>query len=272
MQRAHKGGRIVVKLGGRALEYDGAFTELAASLRALGEPAVLVHGGGREVTDWSRRLGIEPRFEGGLRVTDAPSLEIAAAVLGGLANARLVARLRAAGVDAAGLGAGDGGLIEAAPHPDAARLGHVGVATSVRLPVLTALLDAGITPVVSSVGALERGALVNLNADEVAGALAAALGAEALVLLTDVPGLVLGGAPVAAIATHELPGILAHSDVKDGMRPKLEAAGRALAGRPAHARRAFITMWQGPGTLAGLLDGTLPATRITPTIEESAHA
>jgi len=281
---------IVIKLGGRALERPGSEAELAASLLALDRPAVLVHGGGREVSDWSRRLGLEPRFEGGLRVTDAPSLEIAAAVLGGLANARLVARLRSAGVDAAGLGAGDGGLIEAAPHPDAARLGHVGVATGVRPRALAALLAAGLTPVVSSIGALDRtlgaagaldgtrgaagtlgaaGALVNLNADEVAGALAAALAAEALVLLTDVPGVLLGGTLVPAIGPGELAAVLASDDVKDGMRPKLEAARRALAGG---ARRVLITTWQGPGTLAGLLDGRLPATRITPSIEESAHA
>jgi acetylglutamate kinase len=266
---------VVIKLGGRSLESPGADAELAASLMRLaadGVPAVLVHGGGREVSDWCRRLGAEPRFDGGLRVTDAPSLEIAAAVLGGLANARLVARLAAGGVDAVGLGAGDGGLIDAAPHPESARLGHVGIARGVRSRVLELLLGAGHTPVVSSIGA-HAGHLLNLNADEVAGAIAAAVHARALILLTDVDGVSIDGRLVARLTRGELPALIGHAEVRDGMIPKLHAASSALAGGTS---RVLIAAWHGAGTLPGLLAGTQLATVVWPDAtthgKEFAHA
>ena len=262
---------VVIKLGGRALEAPGADSELAASLARLaaqGGRAVLVHGGGREVSDWCRRLGHEPRFDGGLRVTDPATLEVAAAVLGGLANARLVARLRAAGIDAVGLAASDGGLIDAVPHPEASRLGRVGVARAANPRLLELLLGAGVTPVVSSIGA-HAGALLNLNADEVAGAIAAALRAHALIVLSDVDGVMLGGRLVPRLAADELAALLARGDVRDGMIPKLQAAGRALSGG---ASRVLIGAWHGPGTLADLLAGTAPATRVLPSPQETAHA
>ena len=123
-----------MKTGGRALEAPGALAEFAAELHAAGTSSratLVLHGGGAEVSSWSARFGVQPTFVDGLRVTDPVTLEVAAAVLAGLANKRLVASLRAADVDAVGLSALDGGTVTAALHPDAAHLGEVGCVRSV---------------------------------------------------------------------------------------------------------------------------------------------
>ena len=259
---------IVIKLGGRALDAPGAERELAESLASLEGRAVLVHGGGQEVSAWCRRLGHEPTFHRGLRITDDTTLDVAAAVLGGLANARHVASLRAAGIDALGVSAGDGGLVTVQRHPDAAQLGHVGIATGVRVALLEQLLALGLTPVISSMGASE-GALLNLNADEVAGALAGALKARAFFMLSDVDGVMLDGALKANIATAELPALLARDDVRDGMLPKLQAAARALE---AGVARVLICAWRGPQTFTNVMNGTQPATTVRIAREERTHA
>jgi acetylglutamate kinase len=256
-------GPIVLKLGGRALEADGAAEQLAAEVRALDTACVIVHGGGGEVSAWSAKLGLAPRFDDGLRVTDPATLEVATAVLAGLANKRLVATLRAAGIDAFGLSALDGGVIETAPHADAARLGAVGSVTRVVPRRIEAMLEDGMTPVLASIGAYQ-GALLNLNADDLAAALAAALRARALVLLSDTPGLKLDGAIVPAVT--DIASALAHPDVQGGMRPKLRAAATAIAGG---ARRTVIGAWAGEGSLAALLRGERGTTFMAETLEES---
>ncbi len=159
---------LVIKLGGRALEGPGARHELATAIAALEEPAVVVHGGGAEVSDWCLRLGLTPRFLDGLRVTDPPTLEVAVAVLAGLANKRLVAALRAAGVDAVGLSAIDGGIAAAELHPEAERLGEVGRVRAVAPALLETLLGRGHLPVLASIAAV-AGRLLNVNADDFAG-------------------------------------------------------------------------------------------------------
>ncbi len=250
---------VVVKLGGRALEAPGAHEQLAADLARLAGARLLVHGGGAEVSAWLERLGLEPRFADGLRVTDPPTLEVATAVLAGLANKRLVARLRAAGVDAIGLAALDAGILACAPHPDAARLGAVGVVTGANAGVLQALLGQGLLPVVASIGE-HAGALLNLNADDAACALAAALHARDLVLLSDTPGLVLDGAVRRTLDVAGLDAALAGTQVTGGMVPKLRAARRALA---AGVARVHIAAWDGPATLARLLGGAGAGTTLT---------
>jgi acetylglutamate kinase len=247
-------GVVVVKLGGRSLEAPGALRELAGDLAGIAGEAVLVHGGGPEVSAWCARLGIETRFDDGLRVTDGPTLEVAAAVLAGLANKRLVAALRTAGIDALGVAALDGGIVEARPHAAAARLGRVGEVAGVNAGRLAAWLGAGLVPVVASVGA-HGGMLLNLNADDVAAAIAAGLGARALVLLSDAPGVRLGGGVAPALGLAAVDGALAGGEVAGGMRPKLRAARAAVA---AGAGVAWIAAWQGPGTLAALLGGAPP--------------
>jgi acetylglutamate kinase len=246
--RAHA-ACIVVKLGGRALGAPGAVAGLAAELRALPVAAVLVHGGGPEVNAWCSKLGLEPRFVDGLRVTDAGTLEVAAAVLAGLANKRLVGALRAAGVDALGVSALDGGIVRARPHPDAARLGRVGAPESVNAVRLSAWLDQGLTPVVASIGEHE-GELLNLNADDVAGAIAGALEARALLLISDTPGVRFHGDVVSSLDLAAMADALAGGEITDGMRPKLRAARAAVA---AGAGFAWIGAWRGVGSLAAVL-------------------
>lgn len=252
---------VVVKLGGRSLEAPAAADELAADVRALasgGHPVILVHGGGAEVTEWSARLGLEPRFDRGLRVTDPATLEVVVAVLAGLANKRLVARLREAGLDAVGLSAADG-IADCVLHPDAATLGEVGAVESVQSALLETLLARGAVPVLSSVGT-DAGRLLNLNADDFAAALAPAVRAGTLLLLSDTPGLKLDGAIVPSLDTEGLDAALAHPDVAGGMGPKLRAARAAFE---AGVARVAIAGWQGRGTLQKLLHGEAIATTIT---------
>jgi acetylglutamate kinase len=242
---------LVIKLGGRALEAPGAARELAAELARLPGGSLLVHGGGAEVTEWCTKLGIAPRFLEGLRVTDPDTLEVAVAVLAGLANTRLVATLRAAGVDAVGLSALDGGTVEVERHADASRLGAVGQVVAVQPQLLETLLAQGRTPVLASIGAAGE-QLLNINADDLASGLAGSLGARALLLLSDTPGLKLDGRVVRRLGAHEVAMALGHPDVKDGMRPKLRAAAAAIE---AGAQRVVIGAWAGPGTLTALLAG-----------------
>ncbi len=252
-------GPVVVKIGGRALDPRGdAARELAQALRGLAAKAVLVHGGGDEVSAWSERLGRTPRFQGGRRVTDDATLEIAVAVLAGLANKRWVAALRESGLDAVGLAALDGGVVECAPHPEAAALGRVAAVSEVAPALLESLLGQGRLPVVASIGA-HAGQLLNLNADDVAAALAAALGAQALILLSDVPGVMSSGAVAARLDSTALAAVLVYGEASDGMRPKLEAARSALA---AGVPVVHIGAWSGPHTLAAVLAGAAPGTQV----------
>ena len=264
-------GIVVVKIGGRALEAPAAAGELAAEVKGLaaaGHPVLLIHGGGAEVSEWSARLGITPRFHDGLRVSDPESLGVAVAVLAGLANKRLVARLRAAGLDAVGLAALDGGIASVVAHPDSATLGAVGAVESVAPALLEMLLERGAVPVLASIGA-RNGELLNLNADDLAAAVAPAVRAHTLLLLSDTPGLKLDGALVPALDTQGLDTALVHPDVQGGMAPKLRAARAALeAGVP----RVVIAAWQGPGTLSKLLTGDAAGTILTRTsAKEAAH-
>lgn len=243
---------IVVKLGGRALEAPGALAGFAAALARLPRPTLVVHGGGAEVTRWCERLGIASRFHDGLRVTDPDTLEVAAAVLAGLVNKRLVAGLRVQGIDAVGLAALDGGMLTVRRHMNADVLGEVGEVIGADATLLQLILAAGRTPVVASLACDAAGRLLNVNADDAAAALAAAIGASDLVLLSDTPGLKLAGAVVARLSASELPATLARPEVEGGMVPKLISAQTALAGGVA---RVHITAWEHDDTLHRVLCG-----------------
>jgi acetylglutamate kinase len=250
---------LVVKLGGRALEAPGAPAELALELASLvaEQPVVLVHGGGAEVTRWSEKLGIASRFHDGLRVTSPETLEVVVAVLAGLANKRLVAALRAGGVNAVGLSAADG-IAEIVPHAERATLGEVGTVGRIDASFLEELLSAGRVPVLASVGA-HAGKLLNVNADDLAAGLAGTLGASMLVLLSDTPGLRLHAKLVDKVEADSIETLLAHPDVTGGMRPKLLAAASAVR---QGAARAVIAAWDGPGTLRGLAQGAAGGTLV----------
>jgi acetylglutamate kinase len=236
----------VVKLGGRA-QGDAALPGiLAAMAREDGARLCIVHGGGDEVTALQRRLGQEPRFVGGRRYTSPEDVELVRMVLSGAVNKRLVRQLMAVGVEAVGISGEDAGLLPATLFGDGI-LGAVGLSERAERRVLDVLLDAGFVPVISPVGRDARsGEGLNINGDDAAAAIAAALGADELVLLADVPGVLDGaGTPLPAIDHDQLAALLAAGIVHSGMSAKLEAARRALA---AGVRRVRI------GDVAALRD------------------
>jgi acetylglutamate kinase len=217
---------VVVKLGGTTLAEQrdvlGEIAELSAR-----RPIVVVHGGGVRTTDWLGRLGIESRWQDGLRVTDAPALEVAAAVLRGLVNTELVAALRGLGADAVGISGVDGGLFVA---ERVAGLGLVAHVTGLRSGLVEALLAAGHVPVVAPLALDPDGAVCNVNADDAAAGLAAGLGAAHAVFLTDVEGVRdAGGASIASLTVEEAERLIADGVIHGGMVPKIRAALGALA-------------------------------------------
>jgi acetylglutamate kinase len=210
-------GPVTIKIGGTAGQHaDG----LAFIARAAPPETVVVHGGGNEVAEWSRRLGLEPRTHDGLRVTDPATLEVVVAVLGGLVNTRLVAAFETAGRRAVGLTGADDGLLRLRRREPA--FGEVGEVTGADPGLLESLGVAGLLPVVASVG-LADGDLLNVNADEAAGAIAAARGGL-LLLCTDVPGVQRDGEVVGRLDAIGAELMLSDGSASAGMRPKLRAA------------------------------------------------
>jgi len=225
----------VVKLGGSLLD-DAA--RRADALRDIvegwnaGEAIVLVHGGGKNVDAWLKRLAIPKRTHAGLRVTDDATLEVVVAVLAGSVNKMLVAELTAMGVKSAGISGADAGTLIAEVHPpiDGVDLGHVGRVVSASGTLIGAMLREGILPVVSSVAQGPKGALLNVNADSAAAAVATAVGATSLQFITDVAGLLdSNGSVVPSLTAKDAHKLLASEIVTGGMKPKLQAALGALA-------------------------------------------
>jgi acetylglutamate kinase len=232
--REFAGATIVIKYGGAAMtrpELKASFARDVALLKLVGMNPVVVHGGGPDISRYSDRLGLEVRFVQGLRVTDAPTMELVKMVLVGKINKEIVAQLHVAGVSAVGLAGDDGGLIaaEKASSPDA-DLGFVGRVAHIDARVLERLSD--FVPVVASVGVDADGQSYNINADTVAGRLAAALRARKAIFLTDVPGILADVDDPASLVSEcrmeELRGMIASGAVGSGMVPKLRAVGDAL--------------------------------------------
>ena len=215
---------VVVKLGGTTIESDEA---IVAGIRdALARHSfVVVHGGGRTLTEWLERTGVQSEFVNGLRVTSDAALDVALAVLGGLVNGELVAAFRSAGVDAVGLTGIDGGLLQAERRREMGRVGRI---TGVRTEFVDALLNAGFVPVVAPLALDEAGEPCNVNADEAASALAAALGAR-LVLLTDTDGVFdAAGQRIAEIDRGHASDLIERGVIASGMLPKVTGAIEAL--------------------------------------------
>lgn len=230
--REHHGKVIVVKYGGAAMEKTGLakpFAEDIALLRSAGIHPVVVHGGGPQVTKVSAQLGIETQFVDGLRVTDAQTLDVATMVLAGKLNTDVVMTLNAEGVPAVGLSGVDGQLLLARKQsgPD---LGFVGEVVHVDPGVVHTLLDQRYVPVIASIAMDGTGQAYNVNADVVASELAMALGAEKLVFINDVPGLIgAAGDLLSELSAQQCLDLLAaDAVVEGGMIPKLESAVRAL--------------------------------------------
>lgn len=246
--REFSGRTVVIKYGGHAME-DPALADLFAQdvvlMRLVGMNPVVVHGGGPQISDLMRRLGKEPEFVDGLRVTDAESVDIVRMALVGKVNREIVASLNQHGSYAVGLSGEDAGLIKVEMRD--ARLGFVGDVTSIDASIVQKLTNEELIPVIATVGVDELGQAYNINADTVAGAIALALQAEKLVYLTDVAGVYADypdeSSLVTGVDTEGLEQLLAGGKVDGGMIPKLESCVHALRGG---VRRAHV------------LDGRIP--------------
>ncbi|XP_055832199.1 acetylglutamate kinase, chloroplastic [Solanum dulcamara] len=261
-----RGKTIVVKYGGAAMKSEALQASVIADLVLLscvGMRIVFVHGGGPEINQWLGKLGIKPNFLNGLRVTDASTMEIVSMVLVGKVNKHLVSLINKAGATAVGLSGIDGHLLTARPSPNSEQLGFVGDIASVDPSVLRPLIDNCHIPVIASVAADKRGQSYNINADTAAGELAAALGAEKLILLTDVAGILEDrDDPGSLVKQIDIKGVKKMTDdgkVAGGMIPKVNCCVRSLAqgvttasiidGRLQHSLLLEILTDEGAGTM-----------------------
>jgi acetylglutamate kinase len=224
----------VIKLGGRAQNDPQLPTTVAAA--AARERVCVVHGGGDEVTALMRQLGREPTFVHGRRLTTTDDVAIVRMVLSGTVNKRLVAQLLSAGARAVGLSGEDGLLLEARPFGDGS-LGAVGEPVRVNAPLIETLLEAGYLPVISPVARGPVGEALNVNGDDAASAIAAALGASELLLIADVPGVFdESGQVLPELRADEAERLIANGVAKSGMAAKLDAALHALQHGVARVR------------------------------------
>ncbi|WP_209467573.1 acetylglutamate kinase [Symbiobacterium terraclitae] len=241
--RQFSGKTVVIKYGGAAMaaaDLKAAVMQDIALMKYVGMHPIVVHGGGPEVSGMAKQMGIEPRFVDGLRVTDAATMAIAQMVLVGKTNREIVTHLVEQGVKAVGLSGQDGGLIRAVRHLHRSRtgemvdLGFVGDVAAVDTAVLETLTAAGYVPVIAPIGLGPGGQPYNINADTVAGAIAAALKAEKLVLLTDVEGVRADkddpGSLLSRVTAQEVQGWIARGKLEGGMIPKLQCCITALEG------------------------------------------
>ena len=248
---------LVVKLGGTTIaEQDHVLAEVAAIARR--RPVVVVHGGGRRLTEWLDRMGVVTRFDGGLRVTDAASLEVAMAVLRGVINSELVGALRQHGADAVGLSGVDGGVLIAERLPEVGLVAHV---VGVRRDLIDSLLVAGQVPVIAPLARDEGGVICNVNADDVAAGLGAALGSRQTVLLTDVDGVLdASGRRLPHLEADEVASLIGSGVIAGGMVPKVRAAVAAIS---APGSEAVIADGSAPGALGRALSDPTFGTRVS---------
>ena len=276
--RAFAGKTIVIKYGGKAMT-DPALKEGFATdvvlLKYVGLNPVVVHGGGPQIDQMLKRLAIEPKFRQGVRVTDAATMEIVEMVLGGTINKEIASLISRHGAKAVGLSGKDGGLIQAKPFTKAdwakklgtevegwhenEDYGLVGDVQAVDASILKNLQASQAIPVIAPMGIGKDGRTYNINADLVAGAIAAALGAEKLVVLTDVRGIKdEDGRHVSTLARNDIARMVKKGTISEGMLPKVQACLNALEGgvkkahvidgRTAHAILLEIFTDKGIGT------------------------
>jgi acetylglutamate kinase len=225
----------VIKVGGNEVDDRDWTASLAVTICTLDEPVVLVHGGGKEVSDLQRALGAVPEWRDGLRVTTPEALRAVSMVLSGLVNKRLVSALMAAGREAVGISGEDSGLFLA----EAARggeMGRTGTIVEVRRRIIDMLLGAGYVPVISPVSRGTDGGSLNVNADDAASALAVALGARRLLMISNVSGLLQDGSVVPEIESSDVAALIVSGVASGGMGPKLLAAESACLGGVGEVR------------------------------------
>ena len=257
--RLYKGKVFVVKAGG-AVFADNASTrvliEQIAILHHLGIRVVLVHGGGPQLDEMQRSLGIEPRMVKGRRVTDSQSIDVTTMVLNGLINTRILAICRELGIDAVGISGVDAGLVRARRRPpveidgETVDYGFVGDVTGIDASLLVKQLDAGLMPVVSPLSSDEAGCVLNINADTIAAQIGASLGAEKLILCTGAPGILEDlSDPSSLVSYTDLQGLTrlaAAGSFADGMLPKATAIEGAIRGG---VRRVHVISYKVPDSL-----------------------
>jgi acetylglutamate kinase len=238
---------LVLKIGGQELDNPTFVQRMGQAVAALETPPILVHGGGKEIRELQKRLGVESQYIDGLRVTDVESLDIVQMVLVGRINKRLVSSLSMAGVDAFGMSGVDRAAVKAEKleHPGG-DLGQVGRVVEVRTEVFTRLLEDGVTPVLSPICYGADGSIFNVNADHVAMAVAIAMQAEALVFVSNVPGVLRDDKLLPHLTAAEVEQLIEEKVIVDGMIPKAHSALAAVS-RGVQAVR--IT------NLAGLKEG-----------------
>jgi len=232
--REFHGRTIVIKYGGAAMrdeELREAFARDVVLLKYVGMNPVIVHGGGPEITHYMERMGMEVKFVEGLRVSDAETVEVAKMVLLGKINSDILVRLNRHGQPAVGLGGEDGSLFEVRPVGNAEQVGFVGEIEKVNVDVIDHIAEDYV-PVIASVGTDRDGASYNINADEAAGKVAAAMPAHKAIFLTDVDGWLSDpDDPDSRISTATAAEVRAALDgIEGGMRPKLAACVEAIGG------------------------------------------
>ena len=268
-------GRIVViKYGGNAMineELKDSVMRDIVLLSLIGVKVVLVHGGGPEITDMLKRIGKESRFVDGLRVTDKETADVVQMVLAGKINKSLVALIENKGGKAIGLSGMDGHMIEAKAKD--VRLGYVGEITRVNVAPILDVIDKGYIPVVSTVGCDGEGNVYNINADTAAARIAGELGAESLISMTDIAGILKDkndpATLIPVIRTSDAPALIADGTIGGGMIPKVECCIHAihwgvnrvfiLDGRIPHAILIEMLTNEGIGTMFTEGDATPPA-------------
>lgn len=240
---------ILVKIGGHEIA-DYQFLEaLPKVIKSANLPVIIVHGGGVEISDLQRKLGITPRYVDGVRITDIASLNVVTMVLNGTINTRLVGKLIAGGIDAQGLSGVDRGIIRAEqmPHPTE-DMQYTGRVVGVRGDVLLKMVEDGITPVIAPVCLGDNGEAFNVNADHIAGAVAEAVNAARVVFLTNVEGVMVNGEVRPTLTPAEAEQMIEEEIIFGGMIPKVRTAIAILdKGVP----RAVITNLEGLRTHGG---------------------
>ena len=234
---------IVIKYGGAAMEDEdlkAAFALDVVFMKLVGMNPIVVHGGGPQIGEMLSKLAIPTKFVDGIRVTDGPTMDVVQMVLGGLVNQQIVSLIHAKGGKAVGLTGKDGAFIKAnkmvmSKHskelnaPEIIDIGHVGEVASVDGDILKTLFDSKFIPVIAPIGIGPDGESYNINADHVAGAVACALQAEKLILLTNTPGILDGdGQTISEITKPEVDQLIQDGIISEGMLPKVKCAVEAI--------------------------------------------
>jgi acetylglutamate kinase len=263
--------KLVVKIGGQAVEAPRRRRDLARQISELqhsGHSVVLVHGGGKMLTETLGRLGIPTTFYQGLRVTDAATRDVALMVLAGVVNKQWVSELEAAGQPALGICGGDGGLVVArkvsvGSNGQAQNLGFVGRPQRIDTAILEMAFRQGFVPVVASLAPNTQGEYLNVNADDLAAALARALKADHLLYLTEAGGVWdAEGRRLPLVRVGQIESLIRKGIVKDGMIPKLRSCARTLR----HQVGEIDILPAGPKSILDALNGGRAGTRIVKSV------